>query len=262
MEDFDNRPIGIFDSGVGGLTVLAKIKEVLPNESLIYFGDTANVPYGGKTPEQLLKYGQDIVRFLRSHDVKAVVMACGSTSSSVYNELAMENPDLLLVDVIRPGVKACVEMGLRNIGFIATATTIKSGLFGRLLKKQSPNADLLTKACPMFALMVEAGVTHGPVAKWVVETYIGQWRGKIDALVLGCTHYPLLTDILSPVLGGDIQYIDLATHTAQALKSRIRLNNGDTIPQYEYFVSGDAAAFSKTAHFLMQGDLSVAQIRL
>jgi len=265
MQKYDNRPIGIFDSGVGGLTVLAKIKEAMPNESVIYFGDTANVPYGGKSPEQLLKYGQDIVSFLRSCDVKAIVMACGSSSSSVYEELLYENSDLPLVDVIRPGVNACVEMGIKSLGFIATAATVKSGLFAKLLMEQSSNTRLLTQACPMFALMVEAGITGGSVMRWVADAYVGHWQGKIDGLVFGCTHYPLLKSSLSHVLGGDIRYIDLGIHTAQALKAELinssGLCNGSETARYEYYVSGDASAFNKTAGYLLQSNPNTVCVR-
>jgi len=291
------RPIGIFDSGVGGLTVLAEVKEALPHENIIYVGDTANAPYGGKSPEALLKHGRDIIRFLRSHDVKAVVLACGTTSSTVYDQLAKENPDIPLVDVIRPGAKACAELDLAwqspspllkedknsiafpvlakssksdlsitshkkddeatplRLGIIATAATIKSGLFAQLVKNQRPDIKLLTQACPLFAPMVEAGATHTPIAKWAAETYIGHWRGKIDALVLGCTHYPLLTDALSHALGKDMQYINLATHTAQALKARLAaiggLNHGDALAHYKFYVSGEPDVFNKTAQFLL-----------
>jgi len=260
----NNRPIGIFDSGVGGLTVLAKIKQALPGESIIYFGDTANIPYGGKSPAELLGYGQNIVRFLRKRDVKAVVMACGSTSSSVYEELLYENPDLPIVDVIRPGVYACIEMDLMRLGFIATAATIRSGLFAQLYKKSNPDSRILTRACPLFALMVEAGITHGSVANWAADVYVGQWKNKIDGLVFGCTHYPLLKDALSHVLGDEIKYIDLGVHTAEVLKSQLISTIGlsDGNPSYEYYVSGDAESFNKTARFLLQDSINAISVKL
>jgi len=252
---YDNRPIGVFDSGVGGLTVLTEIKKALPRESIIYVGDTANVPYGGKSPEELLQHGRDIIGFLQSQNVKAVVLACGTTSSTVYEDLANEFPETPLVDVIRPGAKACVELGIPRLGLIATAATIKSGLFAHLIKTHAPSIQLQTQPCPIFAPMIEAGITHGLIAKWAIETYIGHWRGKIDALVLGCTHYPLLTDALTHVLGKDIRYINLAKHTAQALKSQLSANNklSDSSAQasYKFYVSGNAEAFNKTACILL-----------
>jgi len=253
------RPIGIFDSGVGGLTVLTKVQEILPNESLIYFGDTANAPYGGKSHEELLARGRDIIKFFRHQNVKAVVLACGTTSSTVYEQLTAEFPDILLVDVIRPGVRGCLELASHNpnlrIGLIATAATIKSGLFAKLVQAKQPGTILLTQACPLFAPMVEAGITSTLVAKWAAETYIGKWHGNVDALVLGCTHYPLLMDVLADVIGVDVQFLDIATHTAHALKAQLAdtksLNSRDSIPEYKFYVSGNPDVFNKTAQFLL-----------
>ena len=264
-----SRPIGIFDSGVGGLTVLTKIREILPNESIIYVGDTANAPYGGKTPKTLLNHGRDIINFLRSHDVKAITLACGTTSSTVYEELTGEYPDLPLIDVIRPGVKACVEHIIQHsntrFGLIATAATIKSGLFKQLLLSECPNAHFLEQACPMFAPMVEAGVTNGPTATWAAKTYLEKWQGKIDTLILGCTHYPLLTQALTSVLG-DVKCINLASHAASELKNQLTstdiLNDSDASITYKYYVSGDTAAFNKTSRFLLGYDPNAEQLNL
>jgi len=262
------NPIGIFDSGVGGLTVLEKVQQALPYESILYVGDTANAPYGGKSNDELLQHGRHIINFLRQQNVKAIVLACGTTSSTVYQQLADEYHDIPLVDVIRPGVDSCVKLldhdpSLR-IGLIATAATIKSGLFANLLKAKQPDTSLLTQACPLFAPMVEAGITSGPIAKWVVETYINNWRGKVDALILGCTHYPLLSNIFADVLGADIQLLNLATHAAQALKTQLsatgNLNSSDMLPKYKFYVSGEPSAFDKTARFLLQRDISALKI--
>ena len=265
-----DRPVGIFDSGVGGLTVLAEVKKALPKESVIYVGDTANAPYGGKSHEELLGYGRNIIKFLRSQNVKAVVLACGTTSSTVYKQLIEENPDMPLIDVIRPGVEACVELagqhpGLR-LGLIATAATIKSGLFAQLLKARRPDISLQIQACPLFAPMVEAGATHSPTAKWAAETYIGGWRGSIDALVLGCTHYPLLTDTLANVLGADTMFINLASHTVQALKARLAaagsLRDSAVPPTYNYYASGSPEAFNKTAYFLLNSSSGAVKVNM
>ena len=263
-----SRPIGIFDSGVGGLTVLSKVQEALPNEHIIYVGDTANLPYGGKSHDELLQYGRDIINFLLRQNVKAIVLACGTTSSTVYEQLSYEYPDIPLVDVIRPGVNACLELTGQNpamrIGLIATAATVKSGLFASLLKAQSPDTVLMAQACPLFAPMVESGIITGPIAKWATETYIGGWRGNIDALVLGCTHYPILADTLTEVLGENVQLIDLATHTAQALKARLAaiggLRDDGTQPGCRFYVSGDPVGFSATARFILRRDIDVLKI--
>ena len=263
----DNRPIGIFDSGVGGLTVLAKITEILPHESIIYVGDTANAPYGGKSKETLLKHGQDIIRFLQSKNVKAVVLACGTTSSTVYGQLVKDFQGLPLIDVIRPGVNACLELAGQNpqlrLGLIATATTIRSGLFERLIREKYPNISFVAQACPLFAPMVEAGVTGNPLAKWAAETYISGWYGKIDMLVLGCTHYPLLTDVLTKILGQNVRFIDLAAYTAQALKAQLAKTDsfcdGEGPSLYKYYVSGEPDVFNKTARFLLDSELEAVK---
>ena len=259
--------IGIFDSGVGGLTVLAKVQEALPNESIVYVGDTANAPYGGKSHEELLRHGRDIIAFLRRQNVKAVVLACGTTSSTVYEQLVAENPDIPLIDVIRPGVRACVDLTGKNpsmrIGVIATAATIKSGMFAKLLKAERPHASLLVQACPMFAPMVESGVAHGPIAKWAVETYISNWRGNIDALVLGCTHFPMLTDVLSEVLG-PVQFINLAASAVASAKEKLAgLIASDANPcVHTYYVTGDPAPFNLIARFLLNKDITSLPIKL
>jgi len=266
MAQQSNRPIGIFDSGVGGLTVLREVQARLPHESVIYVGDTANAPYGGKTPEELLECGRDIIRFMRGQGVKAVVLACGTTSSTVYDDLVAENPDLPLVDVVRPGVLACAEIGLKRIGLVATAATIKSGLFARLVAQEAPHVSLVAQACPLFAPIVEAGATKTVVARFVAETYLGKWRGQVDALVLGCTHYPLLTDALSDVLDGDMQYINLAAYTAKALYAKLEAegitSDGKAPAEYSYYVSGEPNAFDKTAHFLLESSPQAKQMNI
>ena len=244
--------IGIFDSGVGGLTVAKEIRRLLPNESTIYVGDTARAPYGSKTKEELLKYGRDIINFLRTKNVKAVVLACGTSSANTYDTLQKEFPDLPLIDVLRPGVKTCAHLYEENqkirIGLIATAATIKSGLFATLLAEKCPDITLYSRACPLFASMVEAGLASNPnhpALQFAAETYLSDLRGKIDALVLGCTHYPLLTNTLSQVLG-DIKFINLAEATAIATKQALP-HPATAPPTHEFYVSGSAEVFRKTA---------------
>ena len=219
-----NSPIGIFDSGVGGLTVLKEIRRLMPNERIIYVGDTSRAPYGGKDEETLCGYGRDIIRYFLERNVKAVVMACGTSSSASFEKLRDEFPKLPMVDTIRPGVKAALELidgkpGVR-LGFIATEATVKNGLFMRLLLEKCPDVSLHARACPMFAPMTEAGlagIPNHPLPIFAAKTYLADLRGKIDALVLGCTHYPLLTDALTHALG-DITFVNPAIATAQATK--------------------------------------------
>ena len=236
----DNRPIGVFDSGVGGLTVLREIHKTLPGESTIYVGDTARVPYGTKTAEQLLEYACEIIDFLLEQDVKAVVIACGTSSAVTYEKLRKLYPDLVLVDVIRPGVKTKID---GNIGLIATTATIRSGLFLRLLQEENRKQNIIARACPLFASMVEAGLspTH-PAVKFAAEAYLGDLKGKIDSLVLGCTHYPLLADTLRQVVG-DIRLIDIGETCAVALKKRLEHSAASGVPSYKYYVTGAGEHF-------------------
>lgn len=258
----DSRPIGIFDSGVGGLTVAKEICRLLPFESTIYVGDTARVPYGTKTPQQLLSFSREIIGFLLEKNVKAVVIACGTSSSITFEQMQKEFPSLPMVDVIRPGVEACSQTKNTRFGLIATAATIKSGLFARLLEKKCPGAAVYPRACPLFASMVEAGLpTNHPALRFAVETYLADLRGQIDALVLGCTHYPLLTDALRAVLG-DIEFINLAVATAHATKERIKnMTAGENnTPTHSYYVSGPADVFRTTGRMILGEEINPKEL--
>ena len=258
------KPIGIMDSGVGGLTVAKEIKQLLPFESTIYVGDTARVPYGTKNADTLFKYAKEIICFLVDKNVKAVVLACGTISSTIFERLQDEFPDLILVDVIRPGVSTCVELIRQKpdlrLGLIATTATIKSGMFTKLLENQLTKQlgrQLITRACPLFASMIEAGLKNNhSLLTFIAKTYLSDLNNKIDALVLGCTHYPLMVDTLSYVLG-NINYISLATSTAHATKEAIIscTNSGSTPPSHSYYVSGNPSKFAKMAQLILNEEI-------
>ena len=265
-----HNPIGIFDSGVGGLTVTKEIRRLLPNESTVYVGDTARVPYGAKDAETLLEYGREIINFLLTQNVKAVVLACGTSSANTFDKLQNEFPDLPLVDVLRPGVAECLKLAKNQpdlrFGIIATAATIKSGLFQRLLLEERPDIVLHSQACPLFASMVEAGLANkpnDPILHFVAQTYLSDLRGQIDALVLGCTHYPLLTTTLKHILGG-IKFINLAKSTAAATKkcliSQNKLNNKSTQPTHKFFISGSTEIFKQTARNIFNEEIEPIKI--
>jgi len=254
----DTRPIGIFDSGVGGLTVAKEIRRILPHESTIYVGDTARVPYGTKSPQELLSYSREIIQFLLDKNVKAVVIACGTSSSITYEQMQKEFPTLPLIDVIRPGIEACLQTKNTRFGLIATAATIKSGLFVRLLEEKCPSAEIHARACPLFASMVEAGLhTNHPALRFAVNTYLADLCGKIDALVLGCTHYPLLTDALSATLG-DIEFINLGVAAALATKERLEdiLADETNVPTHSYYVSGPGDVFCTTGQRILGEEIN------
>ena len=260
----DSRPIGIFDSGVGGLTVAREIRRLLPYESTIYVGDTARVPYGIKTPEELLSFSREIIQFLLDKNVKAVVIACGTSSSITYEQMQMEFPTLPLIDVVRPGVRACLQMENTRFGLIATAATIQNGLFVRLLKEKCPDVTVHAKACPLFASMVESGLPAShPAVDFVTETYLADLCSKIDALVLGCTHYPLLTDALSATLG-DIKFINLGVAAAHATKECLKniLADENNTPSHSYYVSGPTDVFCSTGQRINDEEIKVNRINL
>ena len=246
----DARPIGIFDSGVGGLTVAREIRRIMPNESTVYVGDTARVPYGTKTPEELFSFGREIIEFLLKQNVKAVVIACGTSSATVYEQLQAEFAQLPIIDVLRPAIH--IANNQSRLGLIATEATIKSGAFPRLLGKDILHA----RACPLFASMVEAGLPQNhPAVLFAAQTYLSDLRGKIDALVLGCTHYPLLTDALAAILG-DIKFINIGEAAALATKECLgeMLADEKNTPSHTYYVSGAGDVFRKAGKLILGED--------
>jgi len=260
-----NGPIGIFDSGVGGLTVVQEIRRLMPSESIIYVGDTARAPYGGKDAETLISHGREIIQFLLKKNAKIIVMACGSSSSTSLETLRNEFPEIPIVDTIRPAVKATLELARQKQdlkpAFIATAATVKSGLFVELISEKKPETELLTRACPLFAPMVEAGLTttkNHPLLFFAAENYLADLRGKVNALILGCTHYPLLQDALTHALG-EITFINPATATAEAAKNLLT-PSPDSIPEIAYYTSGEPENFSKIARFILNEDCNPLKI--
>lgn len=225
---------------------------LLPKEDIVYMGDTGRAPYGGLPPETILSYSREIVELLISKNVKAVVMACGTSSSVAYETIRAGYPDLILVDVLRPGVaavkKTVKEEKFKRVGFIATAATVRRGLFAELLKEACPGVLIKSRSCPLFAPMVERGLYDSPLIRWVAESYLGDLRGEIDALVLGCTHYPMLGDVLGEVLPG-VRLIDLSVSTAaevkKQLKARNALNDSKRPPIYDFIISGKGDMFHK-----------------
>lgn len=266
-EKGDPRPIGVFDSGIGGLSVVRALRELLPNEQFIYVGDTAHAPYGGLSPETLLTYSRDIVLFLLKKNVKAVVIACGTSSSTAYETLKTENPDLILVDVIRPGVTAVKSIWLEKpdtqFGFVATAATVKKGLFVKLLKEEYPGISIKARACPLFAPLAERGLFASPVTRWAAETYLHDWKENTDALILGCTHYPLLSTVLKQTLPAAL-WVDIFGQSAAAtqaeLTARYMLRTSPHPPQHEYYTSGPVQVFNALAGLIMKETVKAGRL--
>ena len=221
-----HRPIGIFDSGLGGLTVVKAIQKELPREKLVYFGDTARIPYGTKSPDTIIRYARQIIRFFRKEqNVKCVVVACNTSSAWALERVRGEFP-IPILGVIEPGAYAAVE-ATRNgrIGVIGTEGTIASGAYVKAIRHLMPKAKVFSKACPLFVPLVEEGKTSGPVTEAVVREYLKPLtKAKIDTLVLGCTHYPLLKRTISKVAGKRVRIVDSAEETARNLHRNLDIH--------------------------------------
>lgn len=212
----DSRPIGMFDSGVGGLTVYKEVRKMFPGEDIIYFGDTKSFPYGSKSKEAIISLAEAGVRFLISHNVKLIVVACGTATSQALDTLK-EEFDIPIIGIIEPAAKFVAEDSkVKNVGVMATAGTIRSNCWKKTLLKLNSKLNVENKACPMLAPMAEEGWTNNEIAKLAVHEYIKDF-GKLDALILGCTHYPLYTKILKEELP-DTKIVNPGEVLAQSLK--------------------------------------------
>jgi glutamate racemase len=213
-----NRPIGVFDSGVGGLTVAHALLEALPSEELLYLGDTGRQPYGTKSAETVTRYSLENVDFLLARDVKLIVVACNS-ASAVALEAVRERAGVPVVGVIEPGAQAAVARSRsRRVGVIGTEATIGAGAYSRALHRLDPGLELFTRACPLLVPLAEEGWTEGDVALAVARVYLASLvRSGIDVLILGCTHYPLLAGVLGEVMGPAVTLVDSAEETARAV---------------------------------------------
>jgi glutamate racemase len=216
-------PIGIFDSGIGGLTVLREIRRVLPHEDLVYLGDTARVPYGTKSPATVVRYACEDTQFLVDQQVKAVVVACNTASAWALATLERRFP-LPIFGVILPGVRrALATTRVRRIGVIATPATIRSQAYTRALLARDDSLDLVVRDCPLLVPLVEEGWISGPVTRAVLKEYLDPILARgIDTLVLGCTHYPLLKKALAEVTGPGVTLVDSAESCAEYVAERLR----------------------------------------
>lgn len=240
-------PIGVFDSGIGGLTVVAALMRRLPAESFLYFGDTARVPYGPKSPETVRRYAREIACWLSAEGVKAIVVACNTATAHGLSALQAELT-MPVIGVIEPGAKAAVAAAHgETIGVIGTAGTIASGAYARAIWALAPNASVVAQACPLFVPLVEEGWVDHPATRLIAREYLAPIiAAHARVVVLGCTHYPLLRGILSEVLGPDVQLIDSAQATAEETarileRERLCAEPGGA-PRAHRFVASDAPA--------------------
>jgi glutamate racemase len=249
-------PLGVFDSGIGGLTVVRALFERLPNESVIYFGDTARVPYGPKSPETVRRYSAEILGYLLHRGVKAVVVACNTSTAHALTYL-QAHAQVPVVGVIEPGARAAVAATRAGrIGVIGTAGTIASGAYERAIKALAPDVTVVSQACPLFVPLVEEGWFDHSATELVAREYLGPLLARqVDVLVLGCTHYPLLKPLLHQMLGPGVQLIDSAEETANAVRGVLELEGlaapPDARPSHRFVVSDDEPHFRRVgARFL------------
>ncbi|NLL78577.1 MAG: glutamate racemase [Clostridiales bacterium] len=260
-------PIGVFDSGVGGLTVAREIMRQIPDEKIIYFGDTARVPYGSKSKETITRYSRQIVRFLRKQNVKAIVVACNTASAYALDEIEKET-DIPMIGVVKPGAKVASE-ATRNgkIGVIGTEGTIASQIYARYIKELKPQVNVIGKACPLFVPLVEEGLLKDPVTDEIAKRYLSELIDiDIDTLILGCTHYPLIRSTVGRVMGERVTLVNPAYETARELKEMLAKENllNDSSPKlgdnmYQFFVSDTAEKFKRFANSIIKYGILTAK---
>lgn len=261
-------PIGVFDSGVGGLTVAREIMRQIPNERLIYFGDTARVPYGSKSKETVTKFSKQIVRFLETQKVKAIVVACNTASAYALEEIEKEL-DIPIIGVVKPGARVAAEATKnKKVGVIATAGTIQSQIYTEYIQGIEQDIQVIGKACPLFVPLVEEGLLEDPVTDEIATRYLNELKDiGIDTLILGCTHYPLIRSTVGRIMGEGVTLVNPAYETARELKGLLEkeeLLNPSTqrlgTNQYQFFVSDGADKFKTFANSILKYGILSAQV--
>jgi glutamate racemase len=261
----NHAPVGIFDSGIGGLTVARAIYEQLPHESTIYFGDTARVPYGPKSPDTVKRYSLEILHWLLGQEVKAVVVACNTSTAHALRALQEASP-VPVLGVIKPGARAAIASGGGGpIGVIGTAGTIASDAYTRAIQALAPGRPVIQRACPLFVPLVEEGWFDHPATELVAADYLRELREAcVGSLVLGCTHYPLLKPLLQRVMGPEVRLIDSGQATAAALKT-ILVDKALEAPHeakvyHRFVVSDDEARFRQVGSRFIGERLGKAEV--
>ncbi len=272
-DNMDKRraPIGVFDSGIGGLTVVKEIMQQLPNERIVYFGDTARVPYGCKSKDTVTRFSKQIVHFLKTHQVKTIVVACNTVSACSFDILEKE-VDVPMLEVVRPGAKVAAET-TRNgkIGVIATEATIGSRIYTQYIENIKPDVTVWGKACPLFVPLVEEGLFDDPVTDEIARRYLSELMDlDIDTLILGCTHYPIIRQTIGKIMGEKVRLVNPAYETARELKEMLAEKNllSDAVTsasgnQYQFYVSDTADKFIRFANSIIECEaLSVKQVNI
>lgn len=262
-----NAPIGVFDSGVGGLTVAREIMRQIPNERIVYFGDTARVPYGSKSKDNIIKFSRQIIRFLQTENVKAIVIACNTASALALDEMQQEF-DLPILGVVKPGAKVAVETTVnKRIGLIGTEANIRSGVYTRYIKSLDDEAKVFEKACPLFVPLVEEGWLHDDITLQVASRYLEELKEKdIDTLIMGCTHYPLIRSTIRNVMGDKVNLVNPAYETAIELKNLLERDNlankcdvDSPSSMYRFYVSDAEEKFKLFANSILPFDITMTK---
>lgn len=261
-----NAPVGVFDSGVGGLTVAREIMRNLPMEKIIYFGDTARVPYGSKSKDTVIRYSRQIVRFLREQKVKAIVVACNTASALALEELEADS-EIPILGVVKPGASVAIRTTRKKrVGVIATEATINSHLYKKLICAMNPEITVIGRPCPLFVPLVEEGWLKDPVTETVARRYLKDLQQQdIDTLILGCTHYPLLRSLIGRIMGEKVTLVNPAYETSLALKHLLEeqqlMNSGTEESEfpYRFYVSDAAEKFKRFANSILPFDVEMTQ---
>jgi glutamate racemase len=259
---FMNRenPIGVFDSGIGGLTVVKRLTSFLPSENVIYFGDTARVPYGTKSNQTVIEYSLQDAEFLASKNIKLLIVAC-NTASSVALEVLKEKFNIPVIGMIEPGAKLALEKTSNNkIGVIGTYATIGNGAYAKQLKSFEKNVLVFEKACPLFVPLAEEGWTHHEASKLIAKEYLNEFiENEIDTLILGCTHYPILCDIIQEVMGDKVSLIDSGTAASLDVENHLNekglKNLSKSDGTHQFYVSDVPKKFKEVAERFLGKEL-------
>lgn len=259
-------PIGVFDSGVGGLTVAREIMRNLPKEDIVYFGDTARVPYGSKSKDNIIRYSRQIINFLQTKGVKAIVIAC-NTASALALDTVKDEFDIPIIGVVEPGAKAALQVTEnKKIGVIGTEATVKSSMYEKIIQGIDSEVSVVAKACPLFVPLVEEGFKKHQVTDEIIDYYLADLRASdIDALILGCTHYPLLRSKIREYVGENITLVNPAYETAMDLKRILQemdMENPDIEGDhgsYSFYVSDAADKFKQFANSILPYDIETTK---
>lgn len=259
----DNRAIGIFDSGVGGLTVLAEIRKILPNENIIYLGDTKNFPYGSKSKEEIIEFAIQNVNVLIDKGVKVIVIACGTATSQAI-EILNNKYDIPIIGIIEPTVEYVKEQCYTEIGVIATEGTIRSGAWESNLKEKISKIQVTNKACPMLATIAEEGRAQSEEGRKVIKEYMKPFKEKkINKIILGCTHYPIYEKIIREELGYEVELINTGVTVSKYLKTYLKSNNLEKISKdikEEVYLTKPEKEFKEIAKNILNENLDIQAI--